>query len=104
MYFARPSVRSNLIVCTGGLGPTEDDLTREALARAIDVPLAPDGQILDGIRTRFEKRGLRMPPINSRQAMVPAGATVLPNANGTAPGLLMHKDGTTISLPGHRVR
>jgi nicotinamide-nucleotide amidase len=91
----------DLIVCTGGLGPTEDDLTREALARAIGVPLALDGQILDGIRTRFEKRGLRMPPINSRQAMVPVGAIVLPNANGTAPGLLVHKDGTAIVLlPG----
>jgi nicotinamide-nucleotide amidase len=91
----------DLIVCTGGLGPTEDDLTRDALARVIEVPLDLDEEILKGLNTRFARRGLAMPAINRRQAMVPRGATVLPNANGTAPGLWIEAHGTGIVLlPG----
>ena len=91
----------DLIVCTGGLGPTEDDLTRDALARVIEVPLDLDEEILEGISSRFARRGLVMSAINRRQAMVPRGATVLPNANGTAPGLWLETNGTGIALlPG----
>ncbi len=91
----------DLIVCTGGLGPTEDDLTRDALARVLDVPLETDEAILEGIRARFAKRGLAMSAINTRQAMVPRGTMPLPNPNGTAPGLLAERNGTTIVLlPG----
>jgi nicotinamide-nucleotide amidase len=91
----------DLIVCTGGLGPTEDDITRDALARLQDVPMDFDLGIVEGIHARFAKRGLVMAPINRRQAMVPRGATVLPNPNGTAPGLLTAHEGTTIVLlPG----
>jgi nicotinamide-nucleotide amidase len=91
----------DLVVCTGGLGPTEDDVTREALARALGVPLDLDEAILDGIRARFARRGLVMPAINARQAMVPRGATVVPNPNGSAPGLWADATGTRIILlPG----
>jgi nicotinamide-nucleotide amidase len=92
---------AGLIVVTGGLGPTEDDITREAVARVLGVPLDVDEQIVDYIRERFARRGLTMPEINRRQAMVPRGATVLPNPNGTAPGLWLEKGGAVVVLmPG----
>jgi len=91
----------DLIVITGGLGPTEDDVTRDALARALDVPLDVDETIVDRIRDRFARRGMTMPEINRRQGMVPRGADVLPNANGTAPGLWLQRGRTAIVLlPG----
>jgi nicotinamide-nucleotide amidase len=91
----------DLIVCTGGLGPTEDDLTRDALARVFGLPLEVDETIADSIRERFARRGLQMPAINRRQAQVPRGATVIDNPNGSAPGLLLERDGkTVILLPG----
>ena len=80
-----------LIVMTGGLGPTEDDITRDAVARVLDVPLEVDEEIVERIRDRFARRGMTMPEINRRQAMVPRGATVLPNPNGTAPGLWIER-------------
>lgn len=93
--------RADLVVCTGGLGPTEDDLTRDALARALGLPLDLHEDILERIRQRFAARNIRMPEINRRQAMVPRGATVVPNANGTAPGLWIERDGTfVLVLPG----
>ncbi|MGE3179733.1 MAG: competence/damage-inducible protein A [Vicinamibacterales bacterium] len=93
--------RADLVICTGGLGPTEDDLTRDALATLLGVPLDVDQAILEAIRARFVRRGLTMPAINERQAQVPRGAVVLPNTNGTAPGLLAEREGTTIVLlPG----
>jgi nicotinamide-nucleotide amidase len=92
---------SDLIVITGGLGPTEDDVTRDAVARAFDVPLDVDEEIVNRIRERFARRGMTMPDINRRQAMVPRGATVLPNPNGTAPGLWLERGGRAIVLlPG----
>lgn len=91
----------DLVVCTGGLGPTEDDVTREALARVLGVEMDADAAILEGIRERFSRRGYAMPAINARQAMVPRGAAVLRNPNGTAPGLIAECRGTTIVLlPG----
>jgi nicotinamide-nucleotide amidase len=90
-----------VIAVTGGLGPTEDDVTRDAVARVLQVRLETDERIVDRIRDRFVRRGLTMPEINRRQAMVPAGATVLPNPNGTAPGLWMEQGRTGIVLlPG----
>ena len=91
----------DLIVCTGGLGPTEDDITRDGLARALALPVDLDAGIVERIRARFAQRGLVMSAINARQAMVPRGAVVLENTRGTAPGLWIERDGTSILLlPG----
>ena len=92
---------ADLIVVTGGLGPTEDDMTRDAVARVLGIPLDVDETIVERIRERFARRGMTMPGINRRQAMVPLGADVLPNPNGTAPGLWLEKGGTAlVLLPG----
>jgi len=79
--------RADLIVATGGLGPTADDLTREVTAGVFGLTLTAHTGVLASIRERFESRGLAMPEINARQALVPDGADVLPNTVGTAPGL-----------------
>jgi nicotinamide-nucleotide amidase len=99
--FERGIGQVDLIVCTGGLGPTEDDITRDALTRVLQVPSDVDEAIVDRIRQRFERRGMTMPEINRRQAMVPRGATVVENPRGTAPGLWIEHQGTSIALlPG----
>ena len=87
--FRQALSRADVIVLTGGLGPTDDDLTRESVAAVLGVPLQEDEAIVAKIRTRFERRGLAMPAVNRRQAQVPAGAIVLDNPNGTAPGLFI---------------
>jgi nicotinamide-nucleotide amidase len=93
--------RVDLLVCCGGLGPTDDDLTRPVVADVVQRPLVEDASITSRIRARFEGRGLQMPEINRRQAMVPEGARVLANANGTAPGLWIdHGDRVVLLLPG----
>ncbi len=76
-----------VIVC-GGLGPTHDDLTREAIAEVMDVELVLDDAVAEVIRELFTRRGRPMPANNLRQAMVPVGATVIPQTRGTAPGLV----------------
>lgn len=92
---------ANVIVITGGLGPTEDDITRDAVAGVLGVPLDVDERIIDRIRERFARRGMAMPDNNRRQGMVPRGAVVLANPNGTAPGLWIEHDGSAIlMLPG----
>jgi nicotinamide-nucleotide amidase len=93
--------RVDLLVCCGGLGPTDDDLTRVVVADVVQRPLVEDESITARIRARFQGRGLEMPEINRRQAMVPAGARVLPNTNGTAPGLWIELgDRIVLLLPG----
>jgi nicotinamide-nucleotide amidase len=93
--------RVDLVVLTGGLGPTDDDLTREVVADVLALPLEEDPAIVEHIRQRFARRGLPMPAINRRQALVPRGATVLPNSLGTAPGLLIAAaDRLVVLLPG----
>lgn len=93
--------RVDLVVVCGGLGPTDDDLTREVVADVLDRPLEEDAAITDAIRARFTRRGLSMPEINRRQAMVPGGAEVLPNRQGTAPGLwIEHGEQVVVLLPG----
>jgi nicotinamide-nucleotide amidase len=97
--------RTDLVVLTGGLGPTDDDLTRDVVSEVLGLPMTIDESIVAKIRARFEKRGLVMPEVNRRQAQVPRGALVLDNPNGTAPGLFMDYDGTrgrqiVILLPG----
>lgn len=93
--------RADLVVLTGGLGPTDDDVTREVVAEALGLPLREDVAITERIRKRFERRGMRMPDVNRRQAMVPEGARVLPNAHGTAPGLYVESSAKiVVLLPG----
>ena len=78
--------RSDILIFSGGLGPTEDDLTREAVAQALGVNLRRDPEILARLEQRFAERGWKMADNNSKQADVLEGATVLANPNGTAPG------------------
>jgi nicotinamide-nucleotide amidase len=95
--------RVDLIVMCGGLGPTDDDLTREVVASVLGRPLAEDESITAHLRARFATRNLPMPmpESNRRQAMVPRGARVLPNARGSAPGLWIdHADRLVLLLPG----
>lgn len=93
--------RSKVVITTGGLGPTEDDITRKITARALGRRLMLDESVLDEIRKRFQGFGLSMPERNSRQAMIIEDAEVLPNPNGTAPGMFIDHNGTAIVLlPG----
>jgi nicotinamide-nucleotide amidase len=78
--------RSDILIFSGGLGPTEDDLTREAVAEALGLTLHRDPEILTRLEQRFADRGWKMSPNNVKQADVLEGATALPNPNGTAPG------------------
>lgn len=79
--------QADLVVCTGGLGPTDDDRTRDAVAAVIGRPMHEDASVLEALGERFRRRGLAMPDINRRQALVHDGATVVPNERGSAPGL-----------------
>jgi len=93
--------RSKVVITTGGLGPTEDDITRKITARALGRRLLLDETVLAEIRQRFQSFGVTMPERNSRQAMVIEDAQVLPNPNGTAPGMFIDHHGTAIVLlPG----
>jgi len=93
--------RAQLVVITGGLGPTEDDVTREAAAEALKRELEFKEEIVAELEVRFRKRGITMPQINTRQAFVIQGAEVLPNALGTAPGLYIdNEECKVLLLPG----
>ncbi len=92
---------ADLIIVTGGLGPTEDDVTRDALAKVFEAPLVPDQSVLDRLRARFAARGIAMAANNARQALVPRGAELLENPRGTAPGLWLERGSTVlVALPG----
>jgi nicotinamide-nucleotide amidase len=82
--------RADLVITTGGLGPTSDDITRERTARLLGRPLHEDAALAEHIRSYFTRRNRAMPETARSQALVPEGAIVLPNQNGTAPGLAMH--------------
>lgn len=93
--------RVDLMLVTGGLGPTADDVTREAVAAALGRSLALDPEVLAGIERRFQALGWTMPEVNRRQALVIAGADVLANARGSAPGMRLLAGAATIFLfPG----
>jgi nicotinamide-nucleotide amidase len=92
---------ADLVVLTGGLGPTADDITRDAVASVLGLPFDEDEATLARIRERFTRRGMVMQEINRRQAMVPRGAALLENPNGTAPGLwIVHEKTAIVLLPG----
>ena len=95
-----------VIVC-GGLGPTQDDITREAIAEVMGAPLERRDDLADAIREMFASRGRSMPASNLRQADVPKGGEAIPNPNGTAPGLLCPVNGKVVyAVPGvpHEMR
>jgi len=96
--------RVDLVVLTGGLGPTDDDVTRESVAAALGRALSEDESITERLRVRFASRGFQtpMPESNRRQAMVPDGATVIENSRGSAPGLWLDDDDgrVVLLLPG----
>lgn len=100
-HLAHALLRHRVVIFTGGLGPTDDDLTREVVAAHLGLALREAPAIIDAMERRFAARGWKMPAVNRRQAMVPDGATVLDNPNGTAPGLWLEHDGAVLALlPG----
>lgn len=92
---------SDIVITTGGLGPTYDDLTKETVAELFGKKLVTNEECLQKIRSFFERIGREMTKNNEKQAMMPEGAIVLENSNGTAPGLIVEGEGkTVILLPG----
>jgi nicotinamide-nucleotide amidase len=87
---------ADILVTSGGLGPTEDDMTREALAEALGLEMEVDGEIVDRLEKRFAARGWKMPEVNKRQANVFIGQTTLTNERGTAPGFHIEQAGRHI--------
>src|SRR6266542_3041838 len=93
--------RADLVICTGGLGPTVDDMTRDAVAQALGRPLVFHQHLLDQIEARFRSFGRAMSASNRRQAYVPAGARIVENPRGTAPSFIVEDArGTVAVLPG----
>ncbi|MBQ2903524.1 MAG: competence/damage-inducible protein A [Clostridia bacterium] len=93
--------RSDIVIATGGLGPTADDITRDVCCEVMGFELTFDKKIADGIKGYFASKGYEMPESNLRQAYVPVGGTVFENNHGTAPGLGLKKDGKcVVILPG----
>jgi nicotinamide-nucleotide amidase len=104
--FRTAAGRADVVVATGGLGPTADDLTRDVLAAVADQPLELSDEALAAVESRFSRRGMSMPDTNRRQALFPRGSRMIPNPDGTAPGLdvdLPRPDGSRVrvfALPG----
>jgi nicotinamide-nucleotide amidase len=101
--FRAALARADIVVLTGGLGPTDDDVTREVVAETLGRTLSEDPALTERMRARFAARGYKgpMPESNRRQAMVPAGARVIENPNGSAPGLWIEEGRSLILLlPG----
>ena len=94
--------RSKILIFTGGLGPTPDDLTTETLADFFDAPLVESAEILADITEKFARRGRKMAPSNRKQALLPKGAQTLPNPIGSAPGIIWHprEELTVLTFPG----
>src|ERR687889_855865 len=93
--------RSRVVITTGGLGPTEDDITRKIAARAMGRRLSLNEAVLENIRAKFMRWGRKMPEINARQAMIIEGAEILDNPHGSAPGMYLEHEGrSVVLLPG----
>jgi nicotinamide-nucleotide amidase len=93
--------RVDLVIVTGGLGPTRDDITKRTIARIFDKPLVLKDSVLQSVREHFEKRNLEMPAINTNQAMVPEGSVVFANPRGTAPAIVIEEGKSMlVMLPG----
>jgi nicotinamide-nucleotide amidase len=93
--------RSEIVILSGGLGPTEDDVTREAVAQALGRKLVFDPEIAEALERRFARANRKMAEVNKRQALVIEGADVLPNDRGTAPGQWLEESGSVaMLLPG----
>ena len=93
--------RADIVITTGGLGPTVDDITTESISKAVKKPLVFNKQVLEMMRALFVKRRMRMPADNRKQAYIPEGAKWLRNELGTAPGLIIESAGRfIIALPG----
>jgi len=93
--------RTGFVITTGGLGPTRDDMTKREVAAIFGKPLLLDETVLRSLEERFRRLGRPMPAVNRTQAEVPAGATVLPNPRGTAPGLWVEeRERVVVMLPG----
>lgn len=93
--------RSDIVIATGGLGPTQDDITRDVCCQVMGCELQLDTAIADEIKGYFQSKGIEMPESNLRQAYAPVGQTVFRNDNGTAPGIGIKKDGKClVILPG----
>jgi nicotinamide-nucleotide amidase len=100
-FFADSWKRADLVITTGGLGPTTDDLTRETIAECLGEELVYDEQVEQAIRQRFQQLEREMPEINLRQCYRPQNAEILKNPYGTAPGLFLQKEGKIlVMLPG----
>jgi len=99
---AEALARTGFVITTGGLGPTRDDMTKREVAAIFGKPLLLDETVLRSLEERFRRLGRTMPAVNRTQAEVPAGATVLPNPRGTAPGLWLEDDQgrVVVLLPG----
>jgi nicotinamide-nucleotide amidase len=106
LVFRQACERADIVVATGGLGPTADDLTRQALAKVAGVPLVQDDASLAHIKALFGRRKREMPPANVVQAQFPQGSRPIPNPNGTAPGIdieiprAVGKPARVFALPG----
>jgi len=93
--------RADVVLTTGGLGPTQDDLTKETISKTLGLELIPDQKTLDDIHQFFKERGRVAAPNNEKQGYFPEGAFILRNNNGTAPGCIIEKDNkTVIMMPG----
>ncbi len=93
--------RADALIVTGGLGPTQDDVTREAIARVTGRTLIRDANLEEQLRARFAELGRPMPEVNARQADVPEGAAIIEQTWGTAPGLIVeHAGGVIYAVPG----
>jgi nicotinamide-nucleotide amidase len=99
--------RSEIVILSGGLGPTEDDLTRDAVAQAVDRKLIYHPEIADALAERFARLNRKMAEVNKRQAFIVEGAAILPNDRGTAPGQWIEESGAVVMLlpgPPHELK